>query len=350
LLGLAICQLMAGVLSDRFGRKRVVMIGLSLFIASSILCLYARTFSEFMLCRLFQALGAGVGSVISRVLVSDKFNRQEAVKVFSTIFPVVGLSSAIGPWVGGHLTKLWGWKSIFIFIAGFGVLILIVAYYALGNEKRPTNKRLRVAIKRLFSPREYWGLIRNIEFLGCALIIWASFCVFRCYSIESPFVFSKQGYLAEDIGRFYIPLSFAYLIGNMIAKKMINFVPLERLLRIGILFFVLGGGAMVSAALLLEHSPYTVVIPMCLITLGNGFLFPVGSAVAMTAVPVSVGGMAAGLMGAMQCLLAAACVSWIGKICQGEFIALAFFIGGIVLVGFISYLLLIVYKPRNQLE
>lgn len=350
LLGLAACQLIVGIISDRFGRKKVVMIGLSIFIVASVFCVYATTFTEFIVFRLLQAIGGGVGSVTSRTLVADRFNRQDAVRVFSTMFPIVGLSAAIGPFIGGYLTYFWGWQSTFIFIAGFGVVILVMAYFCLSDKEIHVTRDKLLAPKMVASVAGYLGILRNVEFLGCALIICSSFCVFRCYSIESPFVFSKQGYAPNEMGHFYIALSVAYLVGNLLAKKLINHIDMEKLLSIGIGLFVLGGCAMVGTSLFLEHNPYTVILPMCMICLGNGFLFPVGSAGAMTAVSGELSGMASGLMGAAQCVLAACCISWIGEVCQGEFIPLALFIGVIVLVGFSSYLMLTIYRPKMVLE
>ncbi len=349
LLGLASCQLVAGIISDRFGRKRVLMVGLTIFTISSILCACATTLPQFVVFRMLQAMGGGVGSVISRALVADRFNRQDAVKVFSTVFPIVGLSSAIGPFVGGYLTHFFGWQSTFYFIAGFGFLILITVFFCLTQQKEKTvDPTILKPTLLAHNLPKYVGVLRNLEFLGYVFIISASFCVFRCYTVESPFVFNTLGFGAKEIGHFYIVLSIAYLIGNLTAKKLTQKMNIEKLLQIGMSFFVLGGFCMIVSSLILEHSPYTIIIPMCVITLGNGFLFPVASAGAMTSVSAELIGTASGLMGAIQFVCAAFCVSWIGQLCQGKVIPLSFSIGFVCLIGLMSYLMLTLYRPKAE--
>jgi len=351
LVGLASAQLIVGILSDRFGRRKIVFGGFALFTIASVLCAYADTLSHFILFRILQAVGGGVGSVTSRALVADRYNREESVKVFSTIFPIIGLSGAMGPFVGGYLTYFWGWQSTFLFIAGFGLVILLCAVFNLKNKdsKRAVDiEQHSPKILGFQKVQGYLDVLFNLEFLGYAFIVCAGFCVFRSYSVESPFVFNGQGYSAEEMGHFYIALSLAYIVGNLSAKKLIAKMTVEKVLRIGFLLFVLGGACMVGGAAIFIGNPYALIIPMSVVTLGNGFLFPVASASAMTAVRSEFAGTASGLMGAIQCLTAAFCSHWIGKFCQGEAVFMSLFIGALVLLGLCSFLLLIVYKPRAQ--
>ena len=193
LLGLAGSQLIVGALSDRFGRKKIVISGFVLFTLSSILCANAHTLSQFIIFRLLQAIGGGVGSVTSRALVVDRYNRQESVKIFSTIFPIVGSSAAIAPFIGGYLTTFFGWRSNFFMIAIFGLIILFCVFLCLKNKVPSVSTKHPPTSKK----QGYSDVLGNLEFLGYALIIAAGFCVFRSYSVETPFVFSRQGYAPE---------------------------------------------------------------------------------------------------------------------------------------------------------
>lgn len=336
LVGLAICQLITGGLTDRFGRKTVALVGFSIFTACSLLCAEASSLTELNVYRLTQAIGGGVGSVIGRALVADHYNRRESVKIFSTVYPIVGLSAALGPLIGGYVTAWWDWRANFVLIAFFGLLILLLVSFCLKDKVKS-----ELMESNNMSGRSYVNVMRNIEFLGYAFIICASFCVFRSYSIESPFVFHKQGYYPEEMGNFYISLSLAYLAGNLAAKKLINTMDVSKVLKIGFFFLVLGGVSMMASTFLVDNNIYTIVIPMTIITLGNGFLFPVASAAAMTSVRGELTGTASGIMGAMQFLLAAFCTIWIGDICQGDALLMSLFMGGVILLGVFSYFLLV---------
>ncbi len=346
LLGLASSQLIAGALSDRFGRKKIVVAGFILFTISSVLCACSNTLSEFIAFRLLQAIGGGVGSVTSRALVVDKYDRQEAVKIFATVFPIVGFSSAIAPFVGGYLTYFLGWQSNFFMIAIFGLVILLFVFLCLKTQVSTTVTHVSSALK----VRKYGDILSNLEFLGYALIIAVGFCVFRSYSVESPFVLSNQGYAVEKMGRFYIVIAIAYIAGNLLARRLINQSTIAYVLRIGFLFFSLGGLCMIASVRIFENNPFGLIIPMTVITFGNGLLFPVASAAAMTSVRSEHYGIASGLLGAIQCLLAAFSSNWVGKLCQGSAVSLSFFIGALILFGFCSYLLLVVYRPKSDIS
>lgn len=393
LLGLAGCQLVYGALSDRFGRKRILICGLSLFVLTSILCATAVSLTQFIAFRLLQAAGGGAGSVICRAIVINRYSRTESVKIFSTIFPVIGLSAAVAPLIGGYLTYFFDWRASFYFMALFGLasIGLVIAFLpeaslqATGGSHNPaldvssapssgvsnnpdTSKSTRssgmqpsektinasvganASSPRLRAPfkfSSYLDVLKNIEFLGYVFILCAGFAVFRCYTVESPFVFDKQGYLVEEMSHFYIGLSIAYLVGNLTAKRLVNTRTVEQVIRFGFFFSVLGGISMVLGAFYFENSPYAVILPMSVITLGNGFLFPTSSAGAMSSVPQAFSGMASGVMGALQFVIAALCVHWVGQLCCGNAQTMSLYIGSIILIGLCSFLGL-VYRTRER--
>ena len=111
LFGLSIGQLVLGPIIDRFGRKKPLIIGMMIYLLASMLCALSSSYSLLLLSRLIQALGACSGLIIGRAIVSDIFDAKEAGKVFSTIFPFVGMSPAISPVLGGFIGYYFGWQS-----------------------------------------------------------------------------------------------------------------------------------------------------------------------------------------------------------------------------------------------
>lgn len=347
-LGLALCQLVSGALSDRFGRKKILLVGFCMFTFASWGCAQSKTLSEFLVFRLLQAISGGVGSVVFRALIVDRFSKEESAKLFSVIFPIIGLSAAIAPLIGGYLTYFWGWKATFSFVTGFGAVILVLVSLFLDDKQKVRTKDIDLVLPPPSRIRRYFGIVRNAEFLGYTLVICACFCAFRSYTVESPFVFNHQGYAAEEIGQFYIILSVNYLLGSLLARTLMNKIKVGTVLWVGIGVFVTGGFSMIWASWFYSHSPFAIILPMSVIALGNGLLFPIASAGALTSVPGELSGSAAGLMGATQFVLAAFCINWVGELCGGQAIPLSFFMGVIVMVGLLSYWLFI-HRPSQAL-
>lgn len=336
LLGLALCQLVYGMLADRFGRKRIIMIALTIFILASYFCARSETLTEFLIFRALQSIGAGAGSVINRAIIADRFNKTEAAGIFSTIFPFIGLSAAIGPLLGGYLCSYFGWRSIFYFMMGFGFLVcLLVLIFLRESKKIQAEPLAKHPIKKQWLA--YRHLLTNTNFLGYTLALCAGFAAFRSYAVESPFVFDNQGYEAQEMGTFYIAISVAYILGNLLSKRLIKSLSLERVLNMGFLFSILGGVLMVGFSLYFGQSPYAIIFSMAVVVLGNGFLFPMGSAGAITSVLTIYSGRASGFMGALQFITAAICIHWIGEFSHGNPFSMSIFILGIIVIGFGGY-------------
>ncbi len=333
LIGQAICHLASGLLTDRFGSKPILLFGLATFTLASALCAFATSLPQFILCRLGQAVGGGCGSVISRTLVVNRFDRVGSVKAFSTIFPVASIMGAIAPFIGGYLIYLWNWQTTFIFVSLVG-LGLFVSVYLLTEDQTAQVAKAQVESRKYHS---YFEVLSNLEFVCYVLIIGSCFSAFRSYIVESPFVFTNQGYSVQEIGRFYLIPSVTYIAGNLVAKKLIHSQTLSLVLGRGIFFFGLGSFCLLAAAFLLGHSPYPLILAMSILTMGNGFLFPVGHAGAMTAAPTRLAGTASGIVGASGFITAAFCITWVGPLCGGDPLKLALFIGVTALLGLASY-------------
>lgn len=345
LFALAASQLAYGALSDRFGPKIILISAFTIFTVASVLSASATTLEQFVFFRALQAIGAGAGSVLTRAIIADRFNKVEAIKIFTTIFPIIGLSPAIAPFIGGYLTYFFDWRASFYCMAVFGVGVIVLMMRFLEDKprlKKAQNKEKNTE-ERLYG---YPHIFKNTAFLGYALILCISYAVFRCYTIESPFVFDNQGYVVQEIGYFYITLSIAYVLGNLAAKRLVNIASVDRALSVGFLFFVLGGIALAGCSYFFAHNPLAIIIPMSVVTIGNGFLFPIGSAAAMSSVPSHFAGGASGLLGSFQLSIAALSVYYIGGVSGGSAFTMALYLLGMITFGFFSFVW-IRYRSRK---
>jgi DHA1 family bicyclomycin/chloramphenicol resistance-like MFS transporter len=141
ILGLAFAQLVLGPLSDRLGRRPVVLGGLAVMIAASLAALATRSAPALILARIAQALGASTGIVIGRAILRDLFERERAASMLGLVATAMVVAPMIGPLVGGVLDTLFGWESIFIFMAATGFLVLVWAALALPETKPSSGGR-----------------------------------------------------------------------------------------------------------------------------------------------------------------------------------------------------------------
>jgi len=162
LFGSAAGQLFYGPLADRWGRRTPLLTGLTLYIVSAIGCACVSTDGELLFWRVVMAIGAGAGGVIARAVVRDLYNLTEAAKMFSMLMLVMGVAPILAPMVGGQILLFTGWRSIFGFLAIFGLLSLCLVAAKL-PESLPEERRIRRSLSQMLTV--YRHIFRNHQFL-----------------------------------------------------------------------------------------------------------------------------------------------------------------------------------------
>lgn len=351
LLGLCLGQLFFGSLLDRFNLRNVTIFSLGIFIVSSLLCVFVQTLPHFVLLRFFQAFGASVCSVIYRSLVAARYDRQQTAQILAIIFPIAGLSPAIAPFIGGFLETYWGWRSIFVFTVVYGGLVTTCVLLYLQDDPEAHARPLPVDAVQENRVSGYLRLLRNRHFMGYSLIIAAGFGAFRTYTAESPFIFHNLGFASLEMGYFYLTLSIAYLMGNLLTKKLLNHLEVDVVIKMGLSIMFTGACLMVMVAWREIEGPVAIFLSMSVVTFSNGFLVPCGNAAALTSVPSRMTGVAAALLGTIQLMFAMVCAHYIGDIAQGQFAPLTWVVFGITVLGILSYITFIVRSiTKSQLS
>lgn len=333
LLGLSVSQLFYGPLTDKFGRKRIVSIGIIIYLISSISCALSISFSQLLISRFFQAVGACSGLVIGRAIISDIYDKQEAGKIFSTIFPFVGMSPAIAPAIGGVIGLYLGWRANFWFLALFcSILILLISFFL------QETSRVSKSIHSINILKNYLKLLSTFKFWAYVFGPCFGYAVYFGYITESPFIFSSFGFRPDELGFLYISLSITYVIGNLTGKRMLKKKSLDHCLMFGYLVFVLGGGAMLITSIFHLFPLISMIIGASILTLANGFLLPLGTAGVVTNF-AEYSGTASGLLGFLQLGTAAITAAIINTISHVSIAGLAYFIFPITILGLIVFTL-----------
>lgn len=310
LFGVAFSQLIYGPLSDSLGRKKTLIGGLLIWLISTASVIYTTHINELLGLRLLQGIGSCAGITISRAIINDMMDKKSSAQLYLVIFPFVGISPAIAPMIGGILTQHFGWRACFIFLTLFILATLVLCFTAL-RETLPVEKRQKLSV--LTATKNTVDVVRNPTFLFYAAIPCFAYAAYFAYIVESPFMLAKLGLSPAYVGYTYILLSASYVAGNLTAKRRSRREGIEDTIRQGYRIFVLGG---IIFALQMYVSPFplpTTIIAISILTFGNGFLLPLGTASAIAAHPQA-SGTASGVMGALQLGSAAIATFLIGKL------------------------------------
>ncbi|XWO13377.1 Multidrug transporter MdfA protein [Candidatus Hepatincola sp. Pdp] len=342
LLGLSVSQLIYGPLSESFGRKKIILIGVTVYIIASIGCLFSPSIEYLIIFRLLQGVGACAGMTIGRAIIGDAFTKQESGKIFATVFPFVGLSPAIAPVIGGLIDEFFGWRAVFltVLLLGLMIFILIILFLpeTLSQDKRKPIHPVHIG-------RHYVSLIGDKLFIGYVVIPCIAYFAYFAYLTISPFILHAQGLTAKMIGLCYISVSISYVLGNLTSRKLLNYYGLNKVLTIGYTIFLISGVLMVPFNYF-SFNLFLFLLPITCLTFANGFLIPLGSA-GVIANFSHLAGYASGLLGFLQLGSASLTAAIVGSLTNGSQILLAYYIAFIAIIGVILFYGLIAKDKTN---
>ncbi|MBJ7312624.1 multidrug effflux MFS transporter [Rugamonas sp. CCM 8940] len=213
----AFMMLFYGTLSDSFGRRPVILCSLVLYIGASVGAALAPSYGVLLACRILQGLAAGAGSVVGRAIVQDRFTGGEAQKILSHIMMVFGLAPAIAPVLGGWLQVSFGWRSIFWFLAAFGVLMFVAVQRAL-PESLPPRERHPFHLGVIAA--NYWKVLCHRQFLLVSVAVGMSFAGFALYIGSAAYFVMNILHLPETaFAWLFIPLISGMVVGSALAAK-----------------------------------------------------------------------------------------------------------------------------------
>ncbi len=213
----AFMMLFYGTLSDSFGRRPVILWSLALYVAASVGAALAPTYGVLLACRIVQGLSSGAGSVVGRAIVQDRFSGADAQKILANVMMVFGLAPAIAPVLGGWLQVSFGWRSIFWFLAGFGVLMFVAVQRAL-PESLPAAQRHPFHLGAI--AHNYWNVLRHRQFLLLSVAVGMAFGGFALYIGSAAYFIMQILHLPETaFAWLFIPLISGMVLGSALASK-----------------------------------------------------------------------------------------------------------------------------------
>ena len=205
LAGFAVAQLLWGPLSDRYGRKPILLAGLTIFAIGCIGMLWVRDGTTLLVLRFVQAVGVCAAAVTWQAMVTDYYPAQRTNRIFATIMPLVGLSPALAPLLGSWLLAHFDWQAIFATLFIITLLLMLPAF-----RLKPAHKNHAASEEKL----TFMRLLRSKDYRGNVLIYAACSASFFAWLTGSPFILHAMGYSPTVIGLSYVPQTIAFLIGG----------------------------------------------------------------------------------------------------------------------------------------
>ncbi|MDF3054513.1 MAG: multidrug transporter [Gammaproteobacteria bacterium] len=301
LVGLAIAQLFWGPLCDKIGRKSTNLIGIIIFIISSLVCAFSENITALILGRVFQALGTCACSVSSMAMVRDVFSESGAMsKVLSQLMGIVIIAPMIAPTIGGYLLVHINWQSNFYFLTFYGLALLITTLFV--PETHPKASRRPLPARQIL--QAYWQQTAFAPFLLAILAASTNFSVLFAFISSSPFIYISHYHLEPELfGYFYFINGCALILGTQSLTQLKKRVSDIRVIQIALTISFTGIAMMFIALLLFPETIWSIALPMLFITYGTGILFPELTGHALTQV-IHYSGLASALAGTMRFVLA----------------------------------------------
>ncbi|HPT49517.1 MAG TPA: multidrug effflux MFS transporter [Accumulibacter sp.] len=345
LAGFACGQIVYGPLSDRFGRRPVMLCGLSIYCLASLACAFASSIHMLIAARFVQAIGGCAGPVLGRAVVRDLWGASESARVIAYIGGAMAIAPLVGPTLGGFLTVFFGWQANFLLLVAISA-VQIVAVAVMLRESNVHRRRDATAPRqivdnfaRLLSDRAYLGYLLTFSFSYSAL--------FAFISASSFVLVGRHGLTPQVYGMCFGIVVTGYLLGSLASGRLVRRVGSDVLLQRGAWLGALAGATMLALEFGGVHGVAAILAPMFFCTVATGLVMPNAIARALAPYP-TMAGAASALMGFAQMSIAALVGIAVGHTLSDGGASLAVAVAACTALAPLSYLVLLPTRPHGR--
>lgn len=306
LAAFAVSMLVLGPLSDRYGRRRTMIFGISLGALGSIACAASPTIEFLIGARILQGIGLSGGMVVGRATIRDLYGEGGAAQVIAGLSVVLTLVQAFAPIPGGYLQAWIGWQANFAATAILAVVavVLVLRYVPKSSRERPSRSETAALLARTMLA-SYRSLLQTRRFAAYALTAAGAHAGFHIFTAGAPAVLIiGLGIPPQDYGYYASLPPIGFLVGSFMSNRLARRLGVDNLIAIGSAVLIPAGLAMVALAALHFSNPYALVGPMILICCGSGLITP-NAVAGSLGVKVGIVGAASGLASFIQMIGAA---------------------------------------------
>lgn len=317
LVGLAAGQLVAGPLSDRYGRRRPLLVGLVAYLLTSLACALAPSVAALTVLRLVQGLAGAAGLVIARAVARDLYEGRRLVLFFARLTLISGLAPVVAPVLGGQLSRVMSWRGIFVVLAGFGALLLAAGLAQ--RETLPPARRSRGGLTATL--HGFRSLLRDRFFVGAALSAGLAGASMFAYISGATFVLQRiYGLSAQGFSFAFGANSVGIMACSQLGARLSRRWSAVRVLALGLALNLLGAAALATTVLLGLDLAFLLGSLFVMVS-ALGLVFPTATALAMADHPDRAGA-ASSLLGLGQYVFGAVVAPLVGIAGEGTAVPL----------------------------
>lgn len=283
LVSFAVATLLWGPLSDRFGRKKIILLSLLGYLLASILCALAQNHELLFTGRSLQGMMAAGSLVASRAMIRDFFDGAEAQKAMALMMMLFAAAPAIAPIIGGWLEVVFGWRSVFVFLAAYGLLLLTIMLWKIPETQNPLH--IQSAQPKAIL-QNYWASLQHPQFLKIISAQGALIGGFFLYVAGSTSLIYDHLKLGEqDFWLFFVPVVTGILLGSAIVHRQTHRFSSKKLIVIAFSFAGIGALFNVLFEVLLPMQTWSVITPLVFYAIGFAMANPSLSVAALDCLP-----------------------------------------------------------------
>lgn len=309
-------QLIHGPLSDRHGRRQVLVAGLALGGAASLAAVFADTLAELVAARIVQGAGCAACMVVGRASVQDFFDGAERTRVMAYVGMAMGVVPPLATVIGGQLHVRLGWQANFVLLAGLALLLIAMAWRLPARPaaaRRASDAHDGAGAHWLRTMgRAYGRLLREPAFVLPTVIISTAAAAFYAFLGAAPLVLHSYGVGPDGVGWYMMISPLSYIVGNFLASRLVHRIGDQRLMAIGEALSLASIAIVIALAGWLP-TPLAFALPLVLLGIGHGFLIPPALAASVGVMPALAGSAAAlgGLVQQFTGALGSYAVGWV---------------------------------------
>ena len=345
LLGLASSMPLVGFLSDKIGRRPVLLSGLVLFVIASIFCSTTDSLNSLIFWRVIQGIGASVGSVMARAMIRDVSNASETARSLSRVTAIMGISPMIAPVIGGIGYQIFGNPNgIFIITAAIGILVLTAILLLLPETR---NAALLESTSKEPWSDKYRYLLGSKVFVGSSLIYaFTTGAFFAILAVASTVFYNDLGIDSAGFGFIWSGLTILYTVSAFTAGTLSSKYGLMKVLLVGVLLNVIAGLLFYSLVKVFDVTLISVIVPLVIMFFAHGYIVPMSLAQAVSARP-EIAGSSSGLSSAIGLVIGGMFSVLSGLVFDGRLLPIALIVSASTILCGLSYFLVLSGKRKN---